>query len=97
MHAGTASRLLPEPLLPLCLLLLSQHVCRAIGEYAATEDLSQSQAEGLVDSVFRRLQELDYVFFSAAKRGTQPDLSQAEAKLKDASDAINRYTVCSSI
>ena len=65
-------------------------LCRAIGEYAATEDLSQSEAEGLVDTVFRRLQDLDFVFFNAQKRGKQPDLSQAEAKLLDASKAINK-------
>ena len=71
-------------------LRLAGHCCRAIGEYAATEDMSQSEAEGLVDTVFRRLQDLDFVFFSAQKRGKQPDLSQAEAKLLDASKAINK-------
>ena len=65
-------------------------LCRAIGEYAATEDLSPSEASSLVDTVFRRLQDLDYVFFHAQKIGQQPDLNQAEAKLADASGAINK-------
>ena len=43
-----------------------------------------------MDTVFRRLQDLDYVFFHAQKIGQQPDLNQAEAKLADASGAINK-------
>lgn len=62
---------------------------RAVGQYAAIEERA-SNADVLATEVLQNLEAFDFILFDAAKRNKELQLSNADAKLKQATGSIDR-------
>ena len=65
---------------------------RALGEYAVRNGTEQRVAAGLVDGVFRSMQEYDFVLMTSARDGT-PVPPDADARLASSLTALDRRGV----
>lgn len=60
-----------------------------MGQYAAIEERA-SNADVLATEVLQNLEAFDFILFDAAKRNKELQLSNADAKLKQATGSIDR-------
>ena len=63
---------------------------RALGRYAAAEEQEGSEADKIVDSIFRSLEQFDFVLFEAVRQKKSVPLGEADDQLKQAASALDR-------